>query len=104
MSLHQKEMLQINLYKEKLSLKKEALDVMKENTRSTHESIKAKAESMCAIGQSMREGFAMISNFIAQSQQMGSAFHASSLHQPQQQFFGAFLRASSDFNSSSSGQ
>ena len=104
MSLHEKEMLQINMYKEELALKKEALNVMKENAKCTHDSIKAMAESMCAIGQSMREGFAMISNSIVQSQQMGSAFNVPNLHQPQQHFFGSFSKASSDSNASSFGQ
>ena len=68
MSLHQKEMIQINLMKEELQLKKEAFNVMKENAKSTQEAIKAMAESMTTIGQSLREGFAMISHSIVQSQ------------------------------------
>ena len=93
-SLHQKETMEINLYKEEISLKREALEVMRENARSTAESIKTMAESMCAIGQNMREGFAMISNSIVLSQQMGNAFHLPNLRR-QQHFFGTLPKVSS---------
>ena len=56
---------------------------MKENAKCAHESIKAMAESMHEIGQSVREGFTMISNSVVESQQKSNVFHVSNLYQPQ---------------------
>ena len=105
MSLHQKEMIQINLMKEELQLKKEAFNVMKENAKSTQEAIKAMAESMTTIGQSLREGFAMISHSIVQSQHISNASTFPYANPRHPHFYGPFSATSSDSNSSSfSGQ
>ena len=91
--------------KEELQLKKEAFNVMKENAKSTQEAIKAMAESMTTIGQSLREGFAMISHSIVQSQHISNASTFPYANPRHPHFYGPFSATSSDSNSSSfSGQ
>ena len=102
MSLHQKRMMQINIMKDELQLKKEAFNVMKENAKSTQEAVKAMAESMTTIGQSLREGFAMFSHSIVQSQHISNASTFQFPNPRHPHFYGPFSATSSDPNSSSS--
>ena len=82
-------------------MKQEAFNVMKENAKFTQEAIKAMAESMTTIGQSLREGFTMISHSTVQSQHISNASTFQFPNPRHPHFYEPFSATPLDPNSSS---
>ena len=70
LSAHQRDMMQVDLTREEIALKKEAIDIMRENARSTEEAINSMTNSISNIGDSIKEGLALLAQSMIQCQQM----------------------------------
>ena len=63
-------MMQVDLSREEITLKKEAIDIMRANARSTEEAINLMTNSISNIGDSIKEGLALLAQSMIQRQQM----------------------------------
>ena len=69
-SAHQRDMLMIDMSREELSLKKENIALLRESIEQTNSVMKAMTDSLNAVGNSVKEGLALIAQSFLQSSQM----------------------------------
>ena len=69
-SAHQRDMLMIDISREELSLKKENIALLRESIEQTNSVMKAMTDSLNAVGNSVKEGLALIAQSFLQSSQM----------------------------------
>ena len=70
LSAHQRDMMLIDISKEELKLKRENIALLRESIEETTNVMKAMTESMTSVGNSVKEGLALIAQSFVQSAQM----------------------------------
>ena len=80
LSAHQRDMLLLEISREELAVKKQAIQTLKESTKSTEDAILAMTKSVSSIGESIKEGLALLANSFQQSQQHSQQLFAPTLY------------------------
>ena len=70
LSAYQRDMMQLDLAREEITLKRYLIQAMEQSSKQTQNAIEAMASSVTAIGDSIKESLSILANSFMQNQQM----------------------------------
>nr|XP_047127257.1 uncharacterized protein LOC124808306 [Hydra vulgaris] len=70
LSAYQRDIMQLNLAREEITLKRSIIQAMEQSSKQTQNTIEAMANSVSSIGDNIKEGLSILANSFMQNQQM----------------------------------